>query len=86
VQACMVQWFELEWLSCQIDCKGLPSGLFVAMAMLKLVCVLAVFLAMFLIVPLLSQAADEHVKVLTAFNFEDCVGKDKGALVEHYAP
>jgi hypothetical protein len=69
-----------------IDCEGFRSGLFVAMAMSKLVCVLAVFLAVFLTAPLLSQAADEHVTVLTASNFEDYVGKDKGALVEFYAP
>ena len=70
----------------QIDCEGLRSGLFVAMAMLKLVCVLAVFLVVFLTPPLVSQGVDEHVMVLTASNFEDYVGKDKGALVEFYAP
>ncbi|KAG0590603.1 hypothetical protein M758_1G102300 [Ceratodon purpureus] len=52
------------------------------MAMLKVVCVLAVVAAVFLT----AQAADEHVTVLTASNFEDYVGKDKGALVEFYAP
>ena len=56
------------------------------MAMSKVTCVLAVVLTVFLTVPLMLQAADEHVTVLTAKNFEDYVGQDKGALVEFYAP
>lgn len=52
------------------------------MAMSQVVCVLAVVLALFVT----ATAADEHVTVLTASNFEDYVGGDKSALVEFYAP
>jgi len=54
------------------------------MATSKFVCVLAV-VALTVFLPS-SQAADEHVTVLTASNFEEYVGQEKAALVEFYAP
>jgi protein disulfide-isomerase A6 len=53
--------------------------------MSKFVCVLVV-LALTVFLPSSSQAADEHVTVLTATNFEEYVGGERAALVEFYAP
>lgn len=52
----------------------------------RMLSALAALTVLLLCVSSFSQAADEHVTVLTESNFEQHVGGDKGALVEFYAP
>jgi hypothetical protein len=78
----LVRWFDLEWLSCQIDCKGLGKRIVCSDGDVEAGVRFGRVSGDVFDRPLLSQAADEHVPVLTESNFEDYISKDKGVLME----